>query len=272
MRKTSKGQAGFAHVVVVLVIAVALVAVVGLAVRNFAMKTPANGKGVAKLAWSNKGDGWVKSGTVPACASPLAIPAPVDLTLATEVLYPGQYRGGNYKPHGGFIFRGSANNAITVKAPLDAYVYKASRYIEAGEVQYMFVFIAPCGIMYRFDHLATLSPAFQALADTLPAAQENNSETTNFDKPPVVKAGDAVATSVGFVKTGNTSVDFGVYDLRAKNAVSQIADWQKKHPMEHEFGAYAICWLDNITGPGSAGIKALPGGDGQAGKQSDYCK
>ncbi len=222
--------------------------------------------------WMMDGDSWKASQTPPACPEPLVVPTPVDISKATAILYPGQYRGTDYKSHGGFVFRGQANDAITVKVPLDSYVYKASRYIEQGEVQYFFVFIAPCGIMYRFDHLLTLSPEFQKLADTLPAAKVDDSRTTSFDPAPLVKAGDVVATAIGFKTNNNTSVDFGVYDLRQKNAASKTSSWQQAHPNENEFGTYAICWLDYLPSADKAIAKALPGGDGKSGKTSDYCK
>ena len=163
-------------------------------------------------------------------------------------------------------------NKITVKIPFDAKIYTGSRYIEQGEVQHFFTVIAPCGIMYRFDHLLTLSPAWQVIADTLPEPKVDDSLTTILDPSPSVKAGETVATAIGFAKTGNSSVDFGLYDLRQKNAVSKTAVWQKAHPDEKEFGQYGVFWLDYLTSADSATVKALPGGDSEAGKTSDYCE
>ena len=290
MSKKKLDQEGFAHIAIVLVLVVLVV--VGFAgwrvvnrnknsndykptseqVDNTDRSLDSKPLNTSPIAWSRTDSGWTSNGTVPACQNPLTIQSPVDIGKASAVLYPGQYRGGNYKSHGGFIFNGSSNDSITVKVPQDSAVYKGSRYIESGEVQYMFILIAPCGIMYRFDHLLTLSPAFQKLADSLPPAKVDDSTTTNFTTAPTVKANEIVATAVGFKKSGNTSVDFGVYDLRVKNAVSQTAAWQKEHPMANEFGAYGICWLNNLTGSDKTRANALPGGDGQAGKKSDYCK
>lgn len=47
--------------------------------------------------------------SAPACPDPLILQTPVDLTLATAILYPGQERGGDFKPHGGFRFDNSKN-------------------------------------------------------------------------------------------------------------------------------------------------------------------
>lgn len=288
MSQHRKHQSGFAIIeLVIILVVLAVIGVVGwktlsshqssktqpVSTSQTQTATPSspNSENVG-VGWANDGTKWTATGAPPACPDPLSFPTPVDISKATAVLYPGQTRGGNYKPHGGFIFTPHTNDSVTISAPLDAKVYKGVRYIESGEVQYMFIFINPCGIMYRFDHLLTLSPAFQKIADTLPQPKENDSQTTVFNPVPSVKASDNVATAVGFKNSGNTSVDFGVYDLRQKNAVSQTAAWQQAHPMENEFGAYAICWLDNLSGNAQAAAKALPGGDGKAGKQSDYCK
>lgn len=222
--------------------------------------------------WSFDGNEWKPSGTPPACPEPLVLPSPVDIAQATAILYPGQTRGSDYKPHGGFLFGNTPSGAVTVKAPLDAVLLKGSRYIEQGEIQYLLIFVHPCGIMYRFDHLQTLSPPLQALANALPAARENNSATSPFPPESSVKAGDVVATVVGFPKLQNISLDFGVYDLRRKNSVSGDTSWRQIHPHQEEFGEYGVCWLDYLVEGDKAAALALPGGDGQAGKQSDYCK
>jgi hypothetical protein len=276
-------QNGFAHIGIILAfVTVAVICFAGWRVLGSSKQKSPNASSTSQpkvtdstpqaISWSNDGSKWVSSAQPPACKSPLTVNLPIDLSKASSILYPGQYRGGNYKPHGGFRFDGSPNSTITVKVPEDSIVYKGSRYIEMGEIQYMFVLIAPCGIMYRFDHLAVLSPTFQKIADTLPDAKVDDSRTTNFTPTPAVKAGDVIATSVGFIKTQNTGLDFGVYDIRNKNQVSSTAAWQQAHPDEGEFGAYAICWLNNLEEPSRSVAKALPGGDGAAGKQSDYCK
>lgn len=226
----------------------------------------------SSVSWSMDGSEWKASGTPPKCADPLSIPSPADINKATAILYPGQYRGSDYKPHGGMRFDGSANDEITVTAPLDAEVYKASRYIEQGEVQYLFALIAPCGIMYKFDHLLTLAPAFQSLADKLPQPTDGDSRTTNFDPRPQVKAGDIVATAIGFKKTDNVGFDFGVYDLRTKNTAYESDSWKAEHQNDNEYAPYAICWLDYLAGGAKTIAKSLPAGDGVNGKTSDYCK
>jgi len=223
------------------------------------------------VSWQFTGSAWESSGGVPpTCPTPLLAKSPVNVSKATEILYPGQTRGGNYKAHGGFIFRGLKNTDVTVVAPMDGQVVTASRYIEAGETQYLLTMINPCGMMYRFDHVLTLSPAMQKIADTLPAAQVNNSETTRINPPVSVKAGDVIASAIGFVKTKNVSVDFGLYDLRTKNEASSDASYAASHSIEQAH--YAICWLPLLPGTDAMTASSLPGGDQSAGKKSDYCK
>lgn len=223
----------------------------------------------ADVEWRRTGSGWRAIGTPPACPEPLSMQAPVNTSLATSVLYPGQTRGGDYKAHGGFRFDNADQNAVSVEAPMDALVVEASRYIERGEVQYLFTFINPCGIMYRFDHLLRLSPQMQRIADALPEAKEGDSRTTAVDPAIPVLAGEILATGVGFAETGNTFVDFGVYDLRQKNAASQDADWAATHSLD--LAQHAICWFDLLPGLDAERIRSLPAADSTSGATSDYC-
>ena len=173
-------------------------------------KTMPGRQGMMTSSWEFDGEKWQGSSVTPACPEPLVLQSPVDMTLVSGILYPGQYRGGNYKPHGGFRFDGKDNNAVTVTAPFDATLTVGSRYIEQGEIQYVLWFENACGIAYRFDHLLTLTPEIQKLVDTLPAAKPDDSRTTRFATPMTVKAGDVIATAVGFAKNKNVSVDWGV--------------------------------------------------------------
>ncbi|MBP7807564.1 hypothetical protein KA047_03660 [Candidatus Saccharibacteria bacterium] len=220
--------------------------------------------------WSWTGTEWKASGTVPACPSPLTVTTPVDINKAEAILYPGQQRSSGYKAHGGFRMSSASNN-VTVVAPMDAKVTSGSRYIEMGEVQYLFEFTNDCGVKYRLDHLLVLTPEMQKLADSLPAAKENQSQTTDFTQEYPVKAGDKVATAVGFKNIKNVGFDFGLYDLRQKNAASKKSGYEAAHQMELSQAAYGLCWLDNLNAEDEAIARALPGGDQAAGKTSDYC-
>lgn len=194
----------------------------------------------------------------PPCTDPL-LQSPVDLNLVTSILYPGQERGGDFKPHGGFRFDNSKTDEIEVRVPMDAQFVEGGRYIEQGEVQYMFDFQSPCGIRYRFDHLLVLTPKFAKIAEKLPQPKENDSRTSRITSEVSVTTGEVIATAVGFRKTNNTFVDLGVYDLRGKNM------YQNPRP-------YAICWFDLLPASASGKVKSLPPADSKSGSQSTLCK
>lgn len=211
------------------------------------------------------------------CPEPFVFKLPVDINKATSVLYPGQYRGQEYKPHGGFRFDKSLPDEITVTAPYNAQVIAGARYPVNGEIQYTFDFAHPCGIQYRFGHLLTLTPKFQAIVEKFPLPKESDSRTTMVNPPIEVKQGEVIATAVGLTKGGvgglngtNAFVDWGVYNYRQKNESSKDSAWTAKHTYEIE--SYAVCWFNWISLEDKAKVLALPSSDYQSGKQSDYCK
>jgi len=222
------------------------------------------------VRWYNRGGPWQVSGNPPLCLEPLMLKTPVDMNKVSAMLYPGQQRGsgsGSYKPHGGFRFDG-AGNTITVVAPMDAELWRGSRYTIDGEVQYLLDFIAPCGIWYRFGHLRVLSPRFAAIVDTLPQPEELNSRTTEFPLGTLVTRGEELATTVRFINNCNSFVDFGVFDLRQKNEASKNPAWAAIHNTEQD--QYAICWFDWLPAADAAIAWQLP--TGVEGTTSDYCK
>lgn len=233
-------------------------------------QTPQNQE---RIVWQPQEDGtWkVSGGTEPECRDPIFIQSPTDVSKATAILYPGQTRGGNYKAHGGFRFDGTASDAVTVKMPFAGTIYRGSQYIEQGETQYLFDVINPCGYMIRFDHLRVLGDAFKAAAAKLPAPTES-SRTENITTDITLKAGDIVATAVGFPKTNNIAFDFGVYDLRQLNQASESAAYRQVHDIGKELSWHAVCWFDMLPSADAAKVKALPAGDQASGKTSDYCK
>ncbi len=282
MKRIKLNQEG-SHILIIILI-VAVLGIIGFAGWTVMKKETKSTNGTnssaqsadqnsAEVTWSWSGSEWQSSGEAPECPSPLNFEkSPVDVSKATSILYPGQERGGNYKPHGGFRFDGLKNDGVTVVAPMDATLIEGSRYIEQGETQYMLMFTNTCGISYRFDHLLVLSPAMQAEADKLPAAKENDSRTTAFDNPVAVKTGDEIATAVGFKQNSNVGVDFGVYDLRSRNEASKEQSYVSQHQNELSQAAYAVCWFDMLPEADADTVKSLPAGDSAQGKTSDYCK
>lgn len=204
------------------------------------------------VSWQGTVDGgWMATGgTPPKCPSPILKVSPVDTAKASSVLLPGQYRGTHFKAHGGFRFDNSANNAVTVKLPIDAKLTGLVRYYQTGissgqqELQYLLTFTNPCGIMVRFDHLATLTADFTKVAETTPAPELDNTRSLPLKDQPSFKAGTVVATNVGAPDSSNTGMDVGIYDLRQPNEVSKNTAWAALHSNEKSQTFYAVCWLD----------------------------
>lgn len=221
----------------------------------------------ATVTWMKTADGWQASGTPPAC--PTVIQAPADLTTATSILYPGQTRGNDYKPHGGMRFDTNTTNEVSVHVPMSGDVVRGARYLVDGEVQYMFDIITSCGLMVRLGHLRELDPTFAAIADRFPAAVEGDSRTTDVNPYVPVMAGDEVATKVGILKDNNTFFDFGVYNVLVKNAASQNATYAATHDVT--LAQHALCWFSLMSTTDKAIISKLPAADPTSGKKSDYC-
>lgn len=235
----------------------------------------------AVVVWESDDQGrWAPRGTPPPCPAQPMLVLPTALTRATSVLYPGQYRP-EYKPHGGLRFDGSPNQ-VEVRAPVDMYVVDGARYpagahpgvSDPNELQYLFDFQMPCGVMIRIDHLRKLAPRFQAIAETFPLPAVEDSRTTRVP-PSLVRKGELIGTEVGI--TGNVFYDLGVYDLRAPNAASRDPAYAARRSAEAgprwlEQSGHAVCWLrDWVPANEAQALAALPG-SGTSGKTSDYCR
>lgn len=280
-------QSGFHVIEIVVIIAVVgLVGVVGWVFFAGKANTPSDSKVASTdyknhkqatpsfIEWSFDGNAWKAMGSAPTCEDPLTIGAPIDVTKATAILYPGQIRGGDFKPHGGIGMDNGNDNSLTVSAIRDAYLYRGTRYIEGGETQYLFDFMDSCGVMYRMDHLATLSPAFAQYANKLPEAKVDNSRTTMFNEHPLIKKGTVIATEVGMKNNKNAFFDLGVYDLRKQNEASKtdIYKTDQKRISDKEQSFYAVCWFNLLPAKDKSVVKALPSRDQAQGATSDYCK
>jgi hypothetical protein len=218
---------------------------------------------------------WQVSGTPPACPEPLVFPSPVDVNLASAILYPGQERGGDYKPHGGFRFDSRDTNDVEVRAIMDGVVLKASKYVEFGEEQISLFYVNDCGIMVMHDHFLTLSPKLQSVLAKVPLGKEGDSRTTNIEPKAYIKRGEVLATEVGsknFNGHRNIGVDFGLYDLRKTNGVVYDSSFRARFPVIDEYGTHAVCWLDYLEQSDKNIVKSLSGADGKSGTRSDYCK
>ena len=223
------------------------------------------------VAWvfDNNTKVWQVNGTPPECPEPLIFPSPADVSLASGTLYPGQERGGDYKPHGGFRFDKLENNLVDIYAPMDANLIEAARHPTGNESQYVLYFLNDCGIIYKLDHLRILTPKFEQILNNIPMGGENDTRTTKVRPSVFTKKGELIATKVGLESTKNVFFDFGVYDLRQSNGVDYTSH---DYFNIEQYGAHAICWLDNLQEPDKTIVENLPGADGQNGKKSDYCK
>jgi len=225
----------------------------------------------ANVEWNFEGKNWVSKGSVPDCPAVPYLQSPTDASKATGILYPGQYRGDDYKTHGGFRFDDSGSQAIDVFIPMDANLVAASRYysgLVSGDVQYFLIFVAPCGVLYRLDHLTIFTDKFQKVLDALPEPKIDDSRTTNFSPTIEVKAGELLATEIGF--PGNVFFDFGVQDLRQRNEQSKNSDYLAEHTKAPQYDYYGVCWFNLLPTADAKIVKSLPAG-GKEGKVSDYC-
>lgn len=225
-----------------------------------------------QLLWQQTESGWRSFGAVPSCPANPMMKAPADLSRATAILYPGQTRGGNYKPHGGFRFDGTTGNQVMVTAPIDGFIVRGGRYLAEGEVQYTFDVMNNCGVMYRVGHLRTLPDNLQKIAETWPEAIEGDSRTQEVNPSVFVRQGDVIATSVGILATKNAFFDWGVYDYRQMNAASKAPTYQQMHMQDKELSWHAVCWFGLLSQDDEAKVRSLPAGDPTSGKTSDYCK
>ncbi|HSX34479.1 MAG TPA: hypothetical protein VLF62_02435 [Candidatus Saccharimonadales bacterium] len=268
-------QDGF-HLLFLLVIMVAL-GVIGAA--GYLVISKSKHKATSEVRWSydSKKDAWyVSAGKAPTCKEPLVFGyTPVPLAEATSVGFPGTYRGKSYKVHGTFALAKSSE----VKLPADATLSGLARYYEGdpAEIQYAVSFEMDCGISFYFDHLYTLSPKLQQLANKLPEPKVNDTRVNPNDAPPRIKlkAGDIVATATGAHKSTRYGIDFGVVDYRQRNKISYNAQWRALHSSYKSSEWYGTCWFNMLPGADASKAKELSVVQADTRKVakfvSDYC-
>lgn len=228
------------------------------------------GGSTTSVTWEWTGTVWRASGTPPPCDTPLRVQSPVFLDLATSVLYPGQVRG-DYKAHGGFRFDLPGQPAdLQIVAPMSGTLLRAARYTANGELQITLDWIHPCGIMHRLGHIRDLAPRFEALTAHIPQNPELDSRATNLPAGIQVAAGELIGTATGLRTTSNIFLDWGMYDLRQRNASSADPAWLAQH--NNDTHAYGVCWFGYLPPEDEARVRALPPADGVMGRTSDYCR
>lgn len=284
MHKHNRDEAGLAHLVLIIMLVI-ISGIIGFATwqvfNNEKPKqdqnNPVNSSkdtGVSFVEWGFNGESWKAMGSAPKCEEPLTISSPMDISKANARLMPGQMRGNDFKPHGGLAMNASSNNIADITAIRDAYLYRGSRYIQDNEVQYMFDFMDSCGVMYRLDHLGTLTDEFASYAAKLPEPKADDSRTHKFDDKPLIKKGTLIATTIGIKHNKNAFFDLGVYDLRAPNAASKTNLYKTDGPRisDKEQSFFALCWFDLLQGNDKTIANNLPSRGGAKESTSDYCQ
>jgi hypothetical protein len=139
-----------------------------------------------------------------------------DYTLIYEVGPPGRIDPDDHRGHGYFRVP-DGMNVVDIRMPVDATLYRGSNSMRWSqrtsgelELQYRLEFYTKCeGIRLRLDHVREPVPEIAALFTREPPVNDTRGvDVTPFE----VKAGDLVATSIGFEADGNAFLDFGVYD------------------------------------------------------------
>ena len=217
------------------------------------------------VIWQYENGEWKPRGTPPECPDPLVLQSPVDLDLVSAILYPGQVRGGDFKPHGGFRTDGAAG-PIEVRAPIEGYVVDIAKFKDSLGVHYMLDVQHPCGIMYRLGHLSAVPPEIEPIFDGFPEREFGDSRTESVD-PAFIAAGATIATDIQH----QAGFDWGVYDLRKENGASQDPGFREAHADEPYQAYHAVCWFDHLSAEQETIVRGLPAADGKEGKNSDYC-
>lgn len=217
---------------------------------------------------------WARAGTPPACPQPLVLPAPVDLTLVTAILYPGQVRGDgpkDFKPHGGFTLK-AGTKSVELRAPMDGYLTSVAKFTDEFGLHYGLTFQNPCGIQFGGGHFGALPADIQAVVDKVPLKGYGESRTEPILPPYFVKKGQVIVT--GLQEKANPErpgFDWGVADLRQTNAASKDPRFQSLYGYAPWNTYYGVCWLDLLPPEQESIVRSFPGGDYKEGKHSEYC-
>ncbi len=217
------------------------------------------------VIWQYMDDKWKPTGTPPMCPEPMIFQSPVDLDLVSSIIYPGQVRSGDFKPHGGFRTDG-AQGPIEVRAPMEGYIVDVAHFYDEFGIHYMYDIQHPCGIMHRIGHLSAVPPKLQAVFDTVPQGKYHDSRTHPVE-PFFVGLGETLATDI----QQGAGFDWGVYDLRKENNAAKDPAFREAHKDEPWQAYYAFCWFDYLPANDEAIVRSLPAADGVSGKTSAYC-
>ena len=155
----------------------------------------------------------------------------------------GQVKSKHLKNHT-FLFLKNKNKPIPVYAPVDSYLILQTRYRMQGlkEVQWRLIFQVGCEIVYRFDHLDTLSDKLLKHLGNIPVNEDQNAAPNVLINPPIeIKAGELIASTQGTPQAG--SWDFGLSDVSKNNELPKKLKNYKNKPTGRQY-KYSACPYD----------------------------
>lgn len=218
------------------------------------------------IFWKHRFGKWEAPANPPACPDPIVFQSPVDLDSVTAILYPGQVRSGDFKPHGGFFIDG---RPAVVTSPIEGNVWRVAKFTDEFGLHYMFDIQHPCGIMVRLGHLGAVPSKMEAIFENVETGGYGESFTHEVD-PVWVEAGEVIATDIQ--GEGYGGFDWGAYDLRQENEASKDPAFREAYTASDAEQAFnAICWFDYLPPEQESVVRSLPAGDGKEGKNSAYC-
>ena len=155
----------------------------------------------------------------------------------------GQVKSKSLKNHS-YLFSKKKNKPIPVYAPIDSYLILQTRYLLQGfkEVHWRLIFQVGCEIVYRFDHLDTLSDKLLKHLGNIPVNEDQNSAPNVAINPPIkIKGGELIAYTKGIPQLGQ--LDFGLSDIGKNNELpKRLKNFQNK-PAGRQY-KYSACPYD----------------------------
>jgi hypothetical protein len=155
----------------------------------------------------------------------------------------GQVKSKSLKNHS-YLFSKKKNKPIPVYAPIDSYLILQTRYRLQGlkEVHWRLIFQVGCEIVYRFDHLDTLSDKLLKHLGNIPVNDDQNSAPNVAINPPIkIKGGELIAYTKGIPQLGQ--LDFGLSDIGKNNELpKRLKNFQNK-PTGRQY-KYSACPYD----------------------------
>ena len=166
----------------------------------------------------------------------------------------GQTPQGNLKNHTYIFIKNKGRDGNKVKidkpvpvyAPIDSYLILLSRYrlssLGLQDIQWRLMFQVGCELVYRFDHLDTLSDKILNYIGNVAINDDQKSASNVKVLPPLkINAGELVAYTKGTPVAG--SWDFGVLDINNNNELPKRLSKYENHPTGKQY-KYAACPYD----------------------------